>query len=64
MQNNARLRQDGRHIQAFDKRQSTAAIIIETTSICMGDLIDGKEVKKDEEDIVSKSPRERGCFLG
>ncbi len=30
----------------------------------MGDLRDGKEVKKDEEDIVGKSPRERGCFLG
>jgi len=29
-----------------------------------GDLIDGKEVRKDEEDIVSRSPRERGCFLG
>ena len=34
------------------------------TSFCTGDLIDGKEVKKDEEDIVGKSPRERGCFLG
>jgi hypothetical protein len=30
----------------------------------MGDLMDGKEVKRDEKDIVSKSPRERGCILG
>jgi hypothetical protein len=38
--------------------------IIETAFICANNPIDGKEVKKDEEDIVSKGPRERSCFLG